>query len=127
MATLITVTKTTPSTITLSLSATDGTVVYLLQSGATGNNKDLSALAVGPLQTMLARSTNWTTLLPGKIIIRRIFTAGSAYATPVSASTAVDWVIAPTTYSSVPAFSFGAAGAASVAAVEIAFAHSLAR
>jgi hypothetical protein len=69
MATTLTVKAAGPSRVQLRYNSSDGAIVYLKKSGATGDDKDLSALVAGPLKACLTRSTSWIGL-SDRIIVR---------------------------------------------------------
>jgi hypothetical protein len=122
MATTLTILRTTPHSVILRINASDTNTVSLMQSGATGENKDLTSLQAGPLRTCLARSSNWTTLRD-RIVFRQVNDSGpnnTTYVLPVITTVAGDVNLAISSNE----FSFNALAAGLVAIVEVRLLHS---
>lgn len=128
MATTLTIFQTTPYAAQLKIVSTDTTAVSLKISGATGNDKNISDLAAGPLRACLQNSADWTKL-GDRLAIRRVHqflpVSGNsdAYETPVSNAVALDLAIATTNTQ----FIFNSLVAGIVAIIELRFLHSTQR
>lgn len=134
MATTLQVISTTPYTTVFQCVSTDDTLVVLQKSGATGNNLDLTSLAMGPLRAYLQRLTNWGVATPGGVtpsgntrVRWRVSYSNDTFVIPVEVSPEAAIGMRIGQYGQVAIEFMPALKAATTMTIEMSFIHSLVR